>query len=159
MWERTRIIARRIPQTFYHVAVRFFFAFNRVQCQRKSKVLPMDNYVLFLDDERQPPKPDQWMNLEIVHVKTPYEFVKTIKERGAPFALLMDWYLGSGQANGLELARWLIEHDKEHDIIPEDMMFDSHSSDREKAVAIVRLIADHIKTKFCPPSSSPSSSP
>lgn len=158
MWERTRIIARRIPQKIFHVAVRFFLAFNHLQCQRSSKELHMDNYVLFLDDERQPPKPDQWMNLEIVHVKTPYEFVATIKDRGAPFALLMDWHLGSGQANGLELTRWLIEHDKKHDIIPEDMIYDSHSSDREKAVAIVRMIADHMKAKFRATPSAKSSS-
>jgi hypothetical protein len=111
----------------------------------------MDNYVLFLDDERQPPKPKQWMGLEIVHAKTPIEFVTTIKERGAPFALLMDWYLGSGQADGLELARWLIEYDKEHDIIPEDMMYDSHSSDWKKARDIVRLIGDHMDAKFRTP--------
>jgi hypothetical protein len=108
----------------------------------------MENYVLFLDDERKPPEPRKWFGLEIVHAKTPSEFVRTIKERGAPFALLMDWYLGPGHADGIELARWLIEYDKSHNIIPEDMMFDSHSSDREKARDIVRLIGDHIDAKF-----------
>jgi hypothetical protein len=116
-----------------------------------------ENYVLFLDDERQPPKPEQWMGLEIVHAKTPFEFVSVIKERGAPFALLMDWYLGSGQANGLELARWLVEHDKKHDIIPEDMMYDSHSSDWKKAREIVRLIGEHMAAKFRTTPSPPAS--
>jgi hypothetical protein len=116
-----------------------------------------ENYVLFLDDERQPPKPEQWMGLAIVHAKTPFEFVSVIKERGAPFALLMDWYLGSGQANGLELARWLVEHDKKHDIIPEDMMYDSHSSDWKKAREIVRLIGEHMAAKFRTTPSPPAS--
>jgi hypothetical protein len=108
----------------------------------------MGDYILFLDDEREPPEPRQWGGMEIVHAKTPHQFVSTIAERGAPFALLMDWYLGSGQADGLELTRWLIEHDRKHDIIPEDMIVDSHSSDREKRVAIVRLLTDHMRNKF-----------
>jgi hypothetical protein len=151
MWVAVFPSARRIHRLIFHVAVRSFFAFNLPRNMRpEGTQMHAENYVLFLDDERQPPDPKQWMDLEIVHAKTPFEFVTTIKERGAPFALLMDWYLGSGQANGLELARWLVEHDKKHDIIPEDMVYDSHSSDREKAVAIVRLIGDHIRQKFRP---------
>lgn len=110
----------------------------------------MDDYVLFLDDERQPPKPKQWMGLDIVHAKTPSEFCATIEKRGAPFALLMDWHLGSGKQNGLELTQWLIDYDRQHDIIPEDMMYDSHSSDWEKARDIVRLIGAYIDEKFRP---------
>ncbi|NTF18071.1 hypothetical protein G6L37_06610 [Agrobacterium rubi] len=108
----------------------------------------MQDYVLFLDDERQPPKPSQWCGVEIVHAKTPFEFVTAIRERGAPFAVLFDWYLGSGQSNGLELAHWLIEHDREHDVIREDTIFDSHSSDHRKAREIVRLLTDHVSQKY-----------
>jgi len=108
----------------------------------------MQNYVLFLDDERQPPKPSQWCGLEIIHARTPTEFVTAIKERGAPFAVLFDWYLGSGQASGLEMAQWLIEHDREHDVICEDMIVDSHSSDHRKAREIVGVISEHMRGKF-----------
>lgn len=108
----------------------------------------MQDYVLFLDDERLPPSTRQWCGLEIIHARTPAEFVTAIRQRGAPFAVLFDWYLGSGQANGLELAHWLIEHDRDHDVIREDMIVDSHSSDRKKAVEIVRLLTDHIRKKF-----------
>lgn len=105
-------------------------------------------YVLFLDDERDPPKSADVWNKEVVHAKNIREFVTAIETRGEPFMVMFDWYLGSGEPNGLEAARWLVSYDLQHDILTEGLLFDSQSSDREKARDIVRLIANHLASKF-----------
>lgn len=106
------------------------------------------NYVLFLDDERAPPLPKDVYGAEVVHAKNLKEFQKAIEERGEPFLLMFDWYLGVCEPNGFDAASWLIEYDKEHNILSEDLMYDSHSSDSKKARDIVVLISDYLKAKF-----------
>jgi hypothetical protein len=106
------------------------------------------NWVLFLDDERKPPKPSDVFGCEVVHAKNVREFAAAIRERGEPFMIFFDWYLGSGEPDGLEAAKWLIEYDREHDILTEGLMFDSQSSDKTKAREIVRLIAVYLEEKF-----------
>lgn len=106
------------------------------------------NYVLFLDDERSPPLPSDVRDQEVVHAKNFWEFKNTIEERGEPLFVMFDWYLGSGAPNGLDTANWLIEYDKEHDILSRDLVYHSHSSDWEKARDIVALLANHLAEKF-----------
>jgi hypothetical protein len=60
----------------------------------------------------------------------------------------MDWYLGAGEPSGFDAARWLIGYDREHDILKQGFMYDSQSSDREKARDIIRALADHLAEKF-----------
>jgi hypothetical protein len=106
------------------------------------------DYVLFLDDERTPPKPSAVYGKEVVHAKNIREFAAAIRERGEPFMVFFDWYLGSGEPDGLEAAKWLIAYDREHDILTEGLMYDSQSSDKTKAREIVRLIAVYLEEKF-----------
>lgn len=106
------------------------------------------DWVLFLDDEREPPKSANVFGKEVVHAKNIREFIAAIKARGEPFMVMFDWYLGAGEPDGLEVARWLVAYDLKHDILKEGFMYDSQSSDREKARDIVRLLADHLADKF-----------
>lgn len=108
----------------------------------------MGEYVLFLDDERDPPKSGDVFGWEVVHAKNIREFVEVVKTRGAPAIVYFDWYLGAGQPDGIEAARWLIFHDADHDVIREDLMFESQSSDREKGRTIVKMLAEYISRKF-----------
>jgi hypothetical protein len=106
-------------------------------------------YVLFLDDERKPPEPKDVFGWDVVHARNIREFIEAIETRGAPAMVCFDWYLGPGQPDGLEAARWMTFEDQHSgNIIREDMIFDSQSSDRTKAREIERLIADYIARKF-----------
>jgi hypothetical protein len=106
------------------------------------------DWVLFLDDERDPPKSTDVFGKEVVHARNIREFIAAIEARGEPFMAMFDWYLGAGEPDGLEAARWLVAYDHKHDILKEGFMYDSQSSDREKARDIVRLLADHLADKF-----------
>ena len=106
------------------------------------------NWVLFLDDERTPPKSKDVWEKEVVHAKNSVEFIAAIKERGEPFMIMFDWYLGGGQPTGLDIVKWLVEYDEEANILTEDLFFDSQSSDKTKAREIVRLLGDYLARKF-----------
>lgn len=110
--------------------------------------LPMPDWILFLDDERTPPKSSAVFGKTVVLAKNIREFQAAIRERGEPFMVCFDWYLGSGEPDGLEAAKWLIEYDREHDILTEGLMYDSQSSDRTKAREIVRTIGLYLEDKF-----------
>jgi hypothetical protein len=105
-------------------------------------------YVLFLDDERDPPKSKDVRGKDVVHAKNIREFISAIQGRGEPFMVMFDWYLGSGEPSGLEAAQWLVDYDLKHNILGEEFLFHSQSFDREKARDIVRLIASHLAVKF-----------
>lgn len=106
------------------------------------------DWVLYLDDERTPPKSSAVYGKEVVHAKNVREFADAIRARGEPFMIFFDWYLGSGEPDGLEAAKWLISYDREHDVLTEGLMYDSQSSDKTKAREIVRLIAVYLEQKF-----------
>jgi hypothetical protein len=106
------------------------------------------DWVLFLDDERDPPKSSDVWNKVVVHAKNIREFIAAIETRGQPFMVTFDWYLGSGEPSGLDAACWLVEYDRGHDILTEGFLFDSQSSDKKRAREIVRTVADHLARKF-----------
>ncbi|WP_327210283.1 cyclic-phosphate processing receiver domain-containing protein [Rhizobium leguminosarum] len=106
------------------------------------------DWVLYLDDERTPPKSSAVYGKEVVHAKNVREFADAIRARGEPFMIFFDWYLGSGEPDGIEAAKWLIAYDREHDILTEGLMYDSQSSDKTKAREIVRLIGHYLEEKF-----------
>nr|WP_250808128.1 cyclic-phosphate processing receiver domain-containing protein [Neorhizobium tomejilense] len=113
-----------------------------------SEATPSTDYMLFLDDERTPPKEKDVFGWEVVHAKNIREFIAAIRTRGAPAMIAFDWYLGAGEPDGLEAARWLTFHDEEEDVIREDLIFYSQSSDKLKAREISRLIAEYIAKKY-----------
>lgn len=106
------------------------------------------DWILFLDDERTPPKSSAVCGKEVVHAKNVREFADAIRARGEPFMIFFDWYLGSDEPDGLEAAKWLISYDREHDVLTEGLMYDSQSSDKTKAREIVRLIGLYLEEKF-----------
>lgn len=109
------------------------------------------NYLIFLDDERDPPASTakSW-GVEVVVVRTVAAFKDVIEARGEPFMAQFDWYLGVAQPDGLVAAQWLIEYDRQHNILTQDFMFDSHSSEPLKAREIVRLLWSYMQEKFPP---------
>ncbi|MCS4090000.1 cyclic-phosphate processing receiver domain-containing protein [Rhizobium sp. BK176] len=106
------------------------------------------DWVLFLDAERDPPKSADVFGKEVIHAKNIREFIAAVEARGEPFMVMFDWHLGAGEPDGLDAARWLVAYDRRHDILKEGFIYDSQSSDREKARDIVRLLADHLADKF-----------
>jgi hypothetical protein len=108
----------------------------------------MAEYFLYLDDERPLPDPKSLFgDMEMVAAKSFKDFKETILARGAPFMISFDWYLGVGCADGLDAAKWLIEHDKTNDILGRDFLFDAHSSNVDKAREIMRLLAIYLEGK------------
>lgn len=108
-----------------------------------------ESYILFLDDERDPPDnmTKSW-GVEVVIARTVAAFKDVVEARGEPFMVQFDWYLGTGQPDGLAAAQWLIEYDRQHNILTQDFMFDSHSSEPLKAREIVRLLWNYMQEKF-----------
>lgn len=63
-------------------------------------------YKLYLDDIRNPDQPCEW-----VICRTVGEAIKTINANGLPELISFDHDLGDGQADAIELAKWLVhEH-------------------------------------------------
>lgn len=106
------------------------------------------DYVLFLDDERDPPKPSDVFDKTVVHAKNIREFMHAVETRGEPFMVMFDWYLGGSEPDGLDAVAWLIKYDRAHDILTPDLMFDSQSSDKKKAREIVSKLSGYLAEKF-----------
>jgi len=99
-------------------------------------------WAIWLDDER--PVPER-SGLQYVAAANPREFISLIEEHGVPSFISFDWYLGPDWDNGEAVVKWLIESDRlgEH-VIPEDFMFDVHSSDNSKNRAMHALLSDYL---------------
>lgn len=102
-------------------------------------------WAIWLDDERPTPTSSC---MQFVPATNPREFIALIEEHGVPSFISFDWYLGAGWDNGEAVIKWLIEGDKigEH-VIPEDFLFDVHSSDHTKNRAMNALLSGYLVSK------------
>ena len=89
---------------------------------------------IWLDDERKAPD-------GFIHVKNNYELKTLLDENPETIEeMSFDWYLGSGQPDGLEVARWLAINYLER--WPKKVR--AHSQDKEKCREILRCDA-HVR--------------
>ncbi len=69
----------------------------------------MTNYVLFLDDEREPSRHLLAQNAEVVVCRTYDEAIQTIRQRGTPSHICFDHDLGPDSETGYDFAKWLVD--------------------------------------------------
>ena len=90
---------------------------------------------MFLDDER--PCPKGW-----TAVLTPAAFATVVEEHGDRIeCLALDWHLGANLANGEAIAKGLarqVAADPHH--LPSLSVVTLHSSDRERAISMLRIL-------------------
>lgn len=98
---------------------------------------PKDGPVrIFLDDERALPK--GW-----TLARGPGEFMKLLDEvaPGRIVAISLDWHLGTGVANGEDVARRLIGRMRDRPELFSNLeIIWLHSSDRQKAIAMMHTV-------------------
>lgn len=80
------------------------------------------SYLLFLDDERQPPS-SEW-----VVARTTEQAKNIVQTQGWPSHVSLDGHLGLGEQNGLVFAWWLCERHAE-DPAPESFEYSIHTAD------------------------------
>ncbi len=106
------------------------------------------SYALFLDDERHPPHNGKdWCTARSVE-----EAIHLIEELGVPETISFDHDLGSfkGQpmASGMDFAKWLVQHDMDHNILGDQFQFTVHSMNPVGAANIRSYMDSYLRTKF-----------
>lgn len=110
-------------------------------------------YKLFLDDVRNvdrlygsvawdPPHTGDW-----VSCRSMAEAVAVIEDRGCPTFISFDHDLGDGVPTGMDLARWLVEHDLDHGSMPQGFQYDVHSWNPVGAANIRALMEGYLANK------------
>jgi hypothetical protein len=99
------------------------------------------SYELFLDDERYP------TNQSALIVRSFKEFKQIIEDFGWPNHICFDHDLGKNQPTGLDVAKWIIEQDMDHNILPKDFTFSVHSMNPIGATNIKNLLQNYIAFK------------
>lgn len=80
------------------------------------------SYKLFIDDERFPFVPDQW-----VIARSMFDVQLVIAKHGWPSFISFDHDLGEGQPSGKDIANWIVESDLSDNVLPDDFEFTVHS--------------------------------
>lgn len=85
-----------------------------------------DGYSLFIDDERIAVLND---DEEMIVVRSYDEAVEVMSSLGCPNFISFDHDLGDDNANGHEIAKWIVEQDlnEEGNFIPSDFLYEVHS--------------------------------
>lgn len=100
-----------------------------------------NDWNLFLDDVRPCPK-------GYVLARSYEEAINLIKELGCPSFISFDHDLGliPGQVelNGFSLAKWLVEKDLDHQIIPDHFNYVIHSSNSQGRANIDGLLKQYL---------------
>jgi hypothetical protein len=91
-------------------------------------------YKLFLDDERNPVNPNEW-----IICRTVEEAKETVKELGYPVEVQLDNDLGT-ELEGKDFVQFLIEYDLDTGLMPDDFSFNVHSQN----VAAAKLMRDKL---------------
>lgn len=103
-------------------------------------------YSLFIDDERYPsyevPIGSRW-----VAVTNMADAIRYIEAAGYPHYISFDHDLGEDEPTGYDFAKWLINMDMEHDVLPEEFNYFVHSKNPIGAENIKRLLDNYIAHK------------
>lgn len=102
-------------------------------------------YSMFLDDERFPPQKNQMG--EWVIVRTLDEVKNCVNKMGFPSFVLFDHDLGDNQPTGMDVAKWLVEWDMDHEDMPADFDFYVHSQNLVGVRNIQSYLAGYFKIK------------
>ena len=106
-------------------------------------------YKLFLDDIRQPPD-DSW-----IVVRSYQEAVDYVINTGFPHTISFDHDLStehyandySTEKTGKDFANWIIEHDLDHNTMPNNFQFFVHSANPAGAANIRGILTNYMKFK------------
>lgn len=106
------------------------------------------SYALFLDDERHPPHNGKdWCVARSVT-----EAIHLVEELGVPESISFDHDLGSFQGrpepSGMDFAKWLVQHDLDHNILDQRFTFTVHSMNPVGAKNIQSYMESYLKSKF-----------
>lgn len=105
----------------------------------------MDNYAIFLDDERIPSDNtyEQWDNCLFV-VRSVEDAVKIVESKGFPDCVYFDHDLGENQKTGYDFARYLVEYDLDTKTMPNHFNYFVHSQNPCGAQNIIHLMDNYI---------------
>lgn len=107
-----------------------------------SDARPSDGKLrIFLDDER--PCPRGWLL-----ARSPKAFFDAVETApaGSVREIALDWYLGSGIADGIAVGHRLVELMRERpELFTGLETIYLHSSDRTKAIEMMRIVEEHLR--------------
>lgn len=105
---------------------------------------------VFLDDIRDP----QWVYPDDPYgwttCRTKGELRNVIRVFGIPHMISFDHDLGENEPTGMDIAKWLIELDLNHKMMPSDFTFKVHSSNpcgRENIESLLLNYLEHRKSE------------
>jgi hypothetical protein len=101
-------------------------------------------YKLYLDDIRCPGHVGSgWLI-----ARSYEEAIEIVKQNECPFYVSFDHDLGDANAKtGYDFAKWLVEQDLDHGILPDNFDFNVHSANPVGAANITGLLDSYLKTR------------
>ena len=99
-------------------------------------------WTMFLDSSRAP-------MYSAIAARSVVEAKQLCLHRGAPSHLVLEYYLGAGQATGLEFVEWLVKVDKDMGgrFIPQDFTYYIHSQNSEGIELINELFIGYLEER------------
>jgi len=104
----------------------------------------MNNYIMYLDDIRDPKTDRPW-----VVVRSVYDALSYFADNGCPIEISFDHDLGDNVPSGFDLAKSLVEIDINctGTFIPKDFKFNVHSANPVGAANISGILDNYLKFK------------
>lgn len=102
---------------------------------------PQRSYLLFLDDERFP---QGYLPLWTI-ARSVAEAQEIIAQQGYPSFVSFDHDLGADVPTGMDFARWLVEQDLDHNVLPADFDFVVHSANIVGGANIENFMINYLK--------------
>lgn len=100
-------------------------------------------YLLFLDDERFP---QGYLPLWTI-ARSVAEAQTIIAEQGWPRFISFDHDLGADVATGMDFARWIVDQDLDHAVLPSEFDFAVHSANIVGGANIEQLLRSYLSNK------------
>ena len=107
-------------------------------------------YKLYLDDIRVPAHVGSGFKNTTgwLLARTYDEAVSIVMDKGCPVYISFDHDLGDENAKtGYDFAKWLVEQDLDHGILPDNFDFNVHSANPVGAANITGLLDSYLKTR------------
>lgn len=98
-------------------------------------------YKLYLDDIREPKQAGY------VVVRNFYEAANYVTEHGFPSYISFDHDLGEDKLTGYDFAKWLVEYDLRHGLMPADFDYNVHSANPVGAANIRGLLDCYLRNR------------